>query len=141
MIRGFSSPFSGRQYATPRPELKRGPSRPPFSLVQAVHPESLACHRIDGHGGPAEPRGGVENPVHHEDASPELTLGLRPEVPGCPAPGNFQLVHIGGVDLVQRGVPLSGQIATVGQPLARIPRFLGGEFLGSKRQKPDECRQ
>jgi hypothetical protein len=56
---------------------------------------------------------------------PSLTSGVAPaeyfppypEAPEAGHPGSLELLHVRGVDLLQRGVPLIGQVTAVGDPI------------------------
>ncbi len=93
-------------------------------LVLAVDPEQLTGAGVERDHRAARPRRGVEDAVHHERGPFELVLGPRAQAVGLEAPGHLEVVEVGGVDLVQRGVAAAADVARVGGPLA-VARALG----------------
>ena len=81
-------------------ELARRHLRAP-ALVHAVHPLQLAGLRVERHDRAARAAGRVEHALDHQRRAFELVLGTRAEVVGLEAPGDFELVEVGGVDLIE----------------------------------------
>src|SRR5262249_34881147 len=75
--------------------------------------------------------GHVQVAFDHQRRALELVLGLCAEIVGLEAPGDFELVKVGGVDLVERRILAALQIGRVIRPFA----VLGGWLLAPRRQR------
>ena len=112
---------------------------PAFPLVEAVGPQRLAGGGVHRDGRAPGASGDVDDPVQHQRGGPQVEIGARPEVPRGPAPDDLQLVHVAGVDLVQRGVAGRGQVRGVVRPfrgVAVLRERRGGER--QRRPEPDQ---
>ena len=95
-----------------------------ISFAQAVDPDHFAGLCIERDHGTARSRGGVEHALHHQRRSFQLVFGAGAEVIGLEAPGDFELVEVGGVDLIERGILGALQIGRVVGPFAILCGWL-----------------
>src|SRR6185436_11966371 len=81
----------------------------------------------------------------HQRRPFELEFGTRAEVVGLEPPGDFELIEVAGVDLVQRGIPRPLDVGRVVRPLAvrgrqeswRLSREIGGDARTHDEQRDD----
>src|SRR5260370_40253260 len=78
--------------------------------------------------------GGVDDAVDHEGRSLQLEFGEGSEVIGLKAPGDFELVEVARVDLVERAVASALHVGAVPGPLGifLMPGRCGGLAPGEK---------
>ena len=83
----------------------------------AVDPQQFAGGGI--HCDDRTPRPGrrVENAVHHQRRPFEFVFRAVAEIVGLDAPRDFEVVEVGGVDLVERPVARAREIGGVRRPL------------------------
>ncbi len=74
--------------------------------------------------------GGVEHAVDHQRRGLQIEVGTLAEVLGLEAPGDFERVEVGGVDLIERRVAGDPEIAAPRAPLA----------VGRAALRRDGCR-
>ena len=106
------------QYARPRPESLRGaasPRLPSFSLcIHSISPvaasSATTARRV--------PAVEYSTPLDHQRRRLEVELRPRAERVGLEPPGDFELVEVVRVDLIERRVARVAEIAAVGPPLA-----------------------
>ena len=89
-----------------------------FAFHFAVHPLELAGRRIQRHDRAPRAAGGIQHAFHHQRRGLKLEFRQRTEMIGLESPGDFELVEVIGVDLIERRVARAPQIAAVGSPLA-----------------------
>ena len=104
----------------------------------AVHPEHLARGGIERHHRAPRSGGRIEPAVDHERGGFEHEFGPRAERVRLEAPGDFELVEVGCVDLAERGVARVSEISSVTPPLAVLRSGLGTG--GRHREKADHGR-
>ena len=122
------------QYASPRPDSRRGASCPRLPLVEAVHPLHLARGSIECHDGAPRPGGRVQHAAHHERRRLEIELRLRAEIVGLQTPGDFERAEIGGADLIEWRIACARQRRPVRGPFAVSRRRL--RLCAVRRQLP-----
>src|SRR6185295_20142605 len=74
------------------------------AFMLAMHPQLLARGRVEGNHRSARSRGRIENSIDHQRRTFQAKLRARTEVIGLETPGDFQLVEVRRVDLIQRAV-------------------------------------
>src|SRR5262249_49698876 len=89
----------------------------------SVHPRKLTRVGPKRHDRPSRPGCGVDHTVNHQRRAFELVFGARAEVVGLKAPGDLELVEIIRVDLIERGISGSVDIATIRRPLPVFGRM------------------
>ena len=97
-------------------ELPRGGAAA-LSFMLAMNPEQFAGGRVQRNHGAARSSRRVQNAVHHQRCSFKLVLGPVAEIIRLDAPGDFKVVEVRGVDLVQRAVASARKIGGVRRPL------------------------
>src|SRR5438094_1464025 len=97
-------------------ELARGGAAA-FSFMLTMGPEQFAGGRVKRNHSAARSCGRVQNAVHHERSSFQLVLRPVAKIVGLDAPGDFKVVEVRGVDLVQRAVASARKIGGVRRPL------------------------
>ena len=88
------------------------------AFAEAVDPHQLAGLGVERDDRSARAAGRVEHALDHQRRAFELVLGTRAEAVGLEAPGDFELVEVAGVDLIERRVLAASQIGRVHRPLA-----------------------
>ena len=110
---------------------------PTLPLVETIGPERFPSAGVDRQRRPPRAGGDIDHPVQHQWGSAQVQIGPRAEVPRSPAPGDLQLVHVAGVDLIQRGVAGRGQVRRVVRPFPGFPFLTNRGGAG----EPQRCRQ
>ena len=113
-----SSPLPSVQYrdAAARELARR--DRGAVALAVAVRPDQLAGPAVERDDRAARAGGGVEHAFDRERRAFELELGARAEVVGLEPPRDFELVEVGGVDLIERRVLRAAHVGGVVRPVA-----------------------
>ena len=88
-----------------------------LAFVMGVHPQQLAGAGIQADHVAAEAGGAIDAAFHHQRRGLVVGVQARAQGVGAEAPGQFQLVEVGGIDLVQRRIAGAGQIIGVMQPV------------------------
>src|SRR5438552_241562 len=89
----------------------------PFAFIRAIHPQRIAGPCIRSDYGAVIAGGEIKNSIDVEWG--RLALELSPaEIVGLPRPGDFEVLHILTVDLIQWGIARASQLAPVGPPLS-----------------------
>ena len=99
-----------------------------------MHPEQFAGRSINRDCGPARPGGGVEHSVDHERRAFQFVLRTIAEHIGLQAPGHFEVIEIGGIDLIKRPVAGAGKISGVSGPFRFLRVILAVSFQRNPRQ-------
>src|SRR5882762_9490501 len=102
-----------------------------FSFMLTVDPKQSAGGRVKSDDRAPRSSGGVQNAVHHERRAFEFVLWPVAEIIGLDAPGNFKIIEVVGVDLVERPIASSRQVSAVGRPLG----VFGSKLCGSEKRK------
>ena len=100
------------------PTAAAAPPAPRGAFGIAVHPQQLAGRGVERHHRAARAAGRVEHAADHQRRAFELVFRARAEAVGLEAPGDFELVEVARVDLIERRVPGAAQIGRVVRPLA-----------------------
>ena len=115
-----SSPFPSVQYATPRPDSRRGAAAARLpSSIRYIHSSSPVAASIATASRLRADRG-VEHAVDHQRRRLEIEVRPDAEDIGLEPPGDLQLAEVLGVDLIVRHIASASQIAAVGAPLAAL---------------------
>src|SRR5207249_3758798 len=69
----------------------------------------------------------------HERRAFELELWTRAEVVGLETPGDFELIEVAAVDLIERGVPGAANVGGVVRPFAVLRAGHAGRLAGEFR--------
>ena len=88
------------------------------AFLLGVHPDHLAGLAVERDHRAARAAGRVDDALDHQRRAFELELGTRAEVVGLEAPGDFELVEVAAVDLIERGVARALDVGGVVRPLA-----------------------
>src|SRR5690242_17057594 len=101
----------------PAPGELAGSGRSARSFVLAVHPKQFPGSRVQRDGGAPRTRGCIEDAVDHQLRSFQLVFRAVAQVFGLKSPGDFKVVEIRSVDLVEWTVARACQVGGVGGPL------------------------
>src|SRR4029077_8579784 len=104
--------------ATARELARRDSGAVAFTV--AVRPDQLPAPPVQRDDRPARAGGGIQDALDRERRPFELELGARAEVVGLEPPGALELVEIGGVHLIQRGILRASDLGAV---LRRVAVF------------------
>ena len=108
-----------------------------------MHPAQLTGPGIEGHHRAPRARGRVERAADHERCAFQLELGSAAKIVGLESPRDFELIEVGGGDLVERRIARAAGVAGVLRPFAvaraRQTR-LTGDPHGGQRGGNDERR-
>src|SRR6185436_14315715 len=103
------------------------------ALAVAVRPDQFPGPAVEGDNRAARAGGGVQHALDRERRPFELVLGTGPEIVGLEAPGDFELVEVGGVDLIERDVAGAADVGSVVGPVAVLgARHPGRLALGPR---------
>src|SRR5438093_834949 len=94
-----------------------------FAFIHAIHPQSIAGPCIRSHYGTVISGSEIENSIDVEWSRLALELS-RAEIVGLPRPGDFEVLHIVAVDLIQGGIARASQLAPVRPPLSILRAVL-----------------
>ena len=123
-------------------ELARGHAGP-AAFIHTVDPELFTGFRVEGNHGPARAGGGIKNAIHYDRCAFELVFEARSEIIGFEAPGDFEILKVCAVDLVEGRVLAASQIGRIHGPVAlgcgRLPGIGAGLSLDAGRE-PDGSR-
>src|SRR5438093_7366601 len=101
----------------------------PFAFIHPIHPERIARPCIRSDHSAVIARGEIENAVDVEWS--RLALKLSPaEIIRLPRPGDFEVLHIVAVDLIQRRIARTAQFASVRSPLSILRAVLRQRWQG-----------
>ncbi len=100
-----------------------------LALVDIELPEHLAGAGIERHRGAAGARREIKNALHHQRRGLEIGIRHGPQIVRMEIPHRVQRIEIRRVNLVERGIAPTGQIAAIGAPFA-----IGG-VIGLGRQR------
>ncbi len=99
-----------------------------------MHPEQFAGRSVNRDCGTARPCRGVEHSVDHERRAFQFVLWTIAEHIGLQAPNHFEVIEIGGIDLIKRPVAGTGKISGVGRPFCFLRVILAVSFQRTPRQ-------
>jgi hypothetical protein len=105
--------------AQARPAARSGA----LALVIGVHPQHLAGRAVQAHHVAPVAGGDIDAALHNQRRGLIVGVQARAQRIGAEAPDHFQLVEVGGVDLVQRRIAGAGKIVGIMKPV-RVGGFL-----------------
>ena len=115
-----SSPFPSVQYATPRPDSRRGAAAARFpSSIRNIHSSSPVAASM-ATASRLEPTVAYKHAVDHQRRSLKVVIRADAEDIRLESPGDLQLAEVPGVDLIVRDVARASQIAAVGAPFSAL---------------------
>ena len=107
-----------------------------------MHPDDLAGGAVQADHVAAGAGHGIEPALDQQRRALQVELRARAEMPGLEFPGHFQLVEIGGVDLVQRLVAVIGEVAAIAGPVGvGRRRRLRRHWQGGRHRRAGRGRQ
>src|SRR5690606_19677269 len=80
-----------------------------LTLLRTPHPQGLTGFCIDSNHVTGGTSSGVQNAIDHDRVGYAQTFRTRTKVVGFPAPYDLQILHIAGVDLIQRRIAVGVQ--------------------------------
>src|SRR5207244_3999317 len=99
--------------------VSAGTSLDPRAFIDPPDPQRLAGPGIGGNNGSSIACCKVQYTIHHDRRGFGLVLGRAAEVIDLPRPGDFQVLHIVAIELVEGRIPRVAGIAS------RYPPFSG----------------
>ena len=96
-----------------------------LTFVMGVYPQKLAGACIQAHHIATEARGDIDAPVRNQRGRLVIGIQARAQCVGGEFPGQFELIEVGGIDLVQWRITGAGEIVGVMQPVGLARARLG----------------
>jgi hypothetical protein len=105
------------------------------AFVHAVDPDQFAIGGIDADHVAARPGGAIEPALDQQRRALKNEFGAPAQIVGLELPGHFQLVEVGGIDLVQRLVAVIGEIAAIAGPVGISGHGLRTALFGNEGKR------
>jgi hypothetical protein len=82
-----------------------------------VHPQHLSRGSVDRDRGAAGSCRRIHHALHDERRRFELKFLARTEILGLEPPGNFEVLEVGAVDLIERSIAMVREVPAVAAPI------------------------
>ena len=110
------------------------------AFFEPVHPQQLAGGGVERHGIAMLAGSGVEHAVDHQRRGLQVEVGARAEALGLEPPRHFELLEVGGIDLIERSIAGDAEVPTPRAPLAAGGPVLRADVDRQQRHADDGQR-
>ena len=98
-----------------------------LAFVEAERPQQFAGDGVERDDGAAGAGGGIDDAIDGQRRAFQLVLRPAAEHVGLEAPGDFKILEIVAVDLIERQIAAAGEIGIVGGPVDSVGRRLADD--------------